>query len=214
MKTLLAALFIALLTIPGVAAADAVTEWSEIALATATAGKHGAAEASRTTALVHAAIFDAVNAIAARYTPYKVTVTAPTGASTEAAAVAAAHAPLVRLYPDQKTALDQALAKSLGRHPPQGGPGSCCRTPVSSRSRRWRRSRISPGFIASPPTAPRPGPMGCSTWSTRIPSPMMASASRCFSFQALVRRRRASSAAVKMVNRSSWVGVKRMDASP
>src|SRR5262245_58100729 len=115
MKRVLGLLVIVLLAVPGVAAADAVIEWNEITLATATAGKHGAADASRTTALVHAAIFDAVNAVEARYTPYKVTVKTPAGASAEAAAVAAAHAALVRLYPDQKATLDQALAKSLGR---------------------------------------------------------------------------------------------------
>ena len=115
MKTLRALLFIASLTVPGVAAADAVTEWNEIAVATAAAGKHGASDASRTTALVHAALFDAVNAIEARYTPYKITAAAPAGASPEAAAVAAARTVLVRLYPDQKNTLDQASAKSLGR---------------------------------------------------------------------------------------------------
>jgi hypothetical protein len=115
MERLLSLLFTALLTVPGVAAADAVTEWNEIAVATAAAGRHGASDASRVTALVHAAIFDAVNAIEARYTPYKIKVNAAAGASAEAAAVAAAHAALVRLYPDQKNTLDQAAAKSLGR---------------------------------------------------------------------------------------------------
>jgi PAP2 superfamily len=115
MNTWLALLFAAILCVPAVAAADAVTDWNEIAVATAAAGRHGASDASRTTALVHAAIFDAVNAIEARYTPYKVKMTAPAGASPEAAAVAAAHAALVRLYPAQKAALAQAYAKSLGR---------------------------------------------------------------------------------------------------
>lgn len=101
--------------VPGMAGADVVTEWNEIAVATAVAGKHGASDASRTTALVHAAIFDAINAIEGRYTAYKLKVAAPTGASPEAAGAAAARAALVRLYPDQKGALDQALAKSLGR---------------------------------------------------------------------------------------------------
>jgi len=95
-------LVIALLSIPALAVADVVTEWNEIAVATAAAGKHGASDASRSTALVHAAVFDAVNAIEARYTPYKIKVSAPAGASAEAAAVGAAHAVLVRLYPDQK----------------------------------------------------------------------------------------------------------------
>ena len=115
MRGLLSLMVVASLTVPGVAAADAVTEWNEIAVATAAAGKHGASDASRVTALVHAAIFDAVNAVEAGYTPYKIRVGAAAGASPEAAAVAAAHTALVRLYPDQKGVLDQASAKSLGR---------------------------------------------------------------------------------------------------
>src|SRR5262249_55003517 len=103
--------------LPARAVAAAVREWNEIAVATAAAGKHGASDASRTTALVHATVFDAVNAIEARYTPYKIKVSAPAGASAEAAAVGAAHAVLVRLYPDQKNALDQQLAKGLAGIP-------------------------------------------------------------------------------------------------
>jgi hypothetical protein len=113
-STKLALLFIALLIVPGVAAGDVVTEWNEIAVATAVASRQGSSEASRTSALVHTAIFDAVNAIDAGYTPYKVRVTAAPGASAEAAAAAAAHAVLVRLYADQKSTLEQAYAKSMG----------------------------------------------------------------------------------------------------
>src|SRR5262245_12793150 len=115
MRGLWSWLIVALLAVPSVTAADAVTEWNEIAVATAAAGKHGGNDASRVTALVHAAIFDAVNSVEARYTPYKSRVSAAAGASPEAAAVAAAHAALAGLYPDQKGVLDQALAKSLGR---------------------------------------------------------------------------------------------------
>src|SRR5262245_34346739 len=117
MKTLGLTLLLAALIAPGSAAADAVTEWNEIAVATAAAGKHGASEASRTTALVHAAIFDAVNAVEVRYAPYKIAIPAPAGASSESAAVAAAHAALVRLYPDQRATLDQAVTRSLARIP-------------------------------------------------------------------------------------------------
>jgi hypothetical protein len=117
MKTRLIFLFAALVSLPDLAAADAVTEWSAIAVATAAAGQHGASDASRTTALVHAAIFDAVNAIERRYTPYKVEVAAPSGASAEAATVAAAYAALVRLYPAQKALLDHTYATSLARIP-------------------------------------------------------------------------------------------------
>src|SRR5215470_665745 len=115
MKPFAALVIISLLTVSDAIAADVVVDWNEIAVATAAAGKHAASEASRTTALVHAAMFDAVNAIGRRYTPYKVAVAAPAGASEEAAGIAAAHAALVRLYPEQKGALDEARARSLGR---------------------------------------------------------------------------------------------------
>jgi hypothetical protein len=110
-------LCVALVNVPQLAWADVVTDWNEVAVATAAAGGQRASEASRATALVHAAIFDAVNAIEARYTPYRVKLAAPAGASPEAAAVAAAHAALVRLYPVQKDALAHAYAKSLARIP-------------------------------------------------------------------------------------------------
>jgi hypothetical protein len=115
MRMLGLSLLIALLSLSGPAAADMVTDWNEIAVATATAGKHGASEASRTTALVHAAIFDAVNAVEPRYQPYKIRATSPAGASAEAAAASAAHTVLVRLYPDQKSTLDRQLAQALDR---------------------------------------------------------------------------------------------------
>src|SRR5262249_40429376 len=51
-RRLLVLLFTVSLAVPGLAAADAVTEWNEIAIATAAAGRHGASDASRTTALV------------------------------------------------------------------------------------------------------------------------------------------------------------------
>src|SRR5882762_2382732 len=115
MKRWLLTLLITFVITPGLAAADVVTEWNEIALASAVTAKQLATDASRTTALVHAAIFDAVNAIEGRYQPYRVTIAASHGASAEAAAAAAAHVALMRLYPDQKGALDAAYAKSLSR---------------------------------------------------------------------------------------------------
>jgi PAP2 superfamily len=114
-NTWLALVVAVTLSVPRLAGADAVTDWSEIAVATAAAGRHGASDASRTTALVHAAVFDAINAIEARYTPYKIKASAPAGASAEAAAVAAAHTALLQLYPAQKDALAQAYTKSLSR---------------------------------------------------------------------------------------------------
>jgi PAP2 superfamily protein len=113
--SLLIVLFSAVILLPRMATADVVTEWNEIAVATAAAGKHLASDASRTTALVHAAVFDAVNAIERRYRPYRTTVRGPAGASAEAAAATAARTVLLGLYPDQQASIEQAYRTSLAR---------------------------------------------------------------------------------------------------
>ena len=68
---------------------------------------------SRVAAIVQAAVFDAVNGIDQRYAPIHVPPAGPAGASPEAAAVQAAYATLVQLYPTQKSLFDARLAVSL-----------------------------------------------------------------------------------------------------
>ncbi len=60
----------ALLVLPGIAAADIVTDWSLITTQAVVTkgGRAGAVDF----AIVHAAMFDAVNAIGRRYEPYKI----------------------------------------------------------------------------------------------------------------------------------------------
>jgi hypothetical protein len=71
---------------------------------------------TRSFAIMHAAIYDAVNAIDQRHKPYLVTLSdVPPNASQEAAAAAAAHEVLVALYPAFKASLDAALQQSLGQ---------------------------------------------------------------------------------------------------
>jgi hypothetical protein len=103
------------------AAADTVTEWNETALTSALTAKQPSYVASRTMAMVHVAVFDAVNSIETGYSPYKVKVSAPSGSSEEAAAIAAAHTVLVTLFPDQRTALDAAYNTSLAKVPEGSG---------------------------------------------------------------------------------------------
>jgi hypothetical protein len=71
---------------------------------------------TRSFAIMHAAIYDAVNAIDLRHKPYLVTLPdVPPNASQEAAAAAAAHEVLVALYPAFKDSLDAALQQSLAQ---------------------------------------------------------------------------------------------------
>lgn len=103
------------LLIPLIVSADVVTDWNEITITTETAAKQLPFEASRTMAIVHTAIFDAVNSIEPHYKPYKIKIDAPAGSSIEAAAITAAYTTLVALFSDQKNSLDSAYANSLSK---------------------------------------------------------------------------------------------------
>jgi hypothetical protein len=69
-------------------------------------------------AMMHAAIYDAVNTIDRRHKPYLIRLARPEkDASQDAAADAAAHEVLITLYPSFKTSLDAELVKSLAQIP-------------------------------------------------------------------------------------------------
>jgi hypothetical protein len=112
---------LAILVFPVISAADVVTEWNEQALACATAAKQPPFVAARTMAMVHAAMFDAVNSVEGHYSSYRIKEVAPPATSPQAAGVAAAHTVLIKLCSDQKAALDAAYGESLARIPEGGG---------------------------------------------------------------------------------------------
>ena len=97
------------------AQADAVLDWNAI-MASTVAGQNPFAQA-RFAAITQLAVFEAVDACSGRYKPYLGTVTAPEGASGEAAAIAAAHAVLRHYFPASASALDSARAASLAAIP-------------------------------------------------------------------------------------------------
>src|SRR5258707_15486256 len=71
---------------------------------------------TRSFAIMHAAIYDAVNAIDRKHRPYLVRLSEVSpNASQEAAAAAAAHEVLAALYPAFKTQLAAQLQQSLAR---------------------------------------------------------------------------------------------------
>jgi membrane-associated phospholipid phosphatase len=72
---------------------------------------------TRSYALLHAAIYDAVVSITRSGHPYLFAVDAPRRARPDAAATAAGHAILLALYPAMKPALDQQLAADLSLIP-------------------------------------------------------------------------------------------------
>jgi hypothetical protein len=113
---ILSAVLLATVSLAGTARADVVTDWNQTAIATLNAGGVRFPPQTRALAMMHAAIFDAVNATNHRYTPYAIDVYAP-DVSPEAAAAAAAHSVLLSLVPSQQLNLDAAYAASLAQIP-------------------------------------------------------------------------------------------------
>jgi hypothetical protein len=95
------------------ARAGVVTDWNMTAVSASQAAGANPLVMSHNVALVHAAIYDAVNAIDRRHTVYAVDVKAKPGASIEAAAAIAAYGVLTKLYWLQTPAFDVALEASL-----------------------------------------------------------------------------------------------------
>jgi membrane-associated phospholipid phosphatase len=97
------------------AGSDAVLEWNQI-MVTTVGGQNPFAQA-RIAAITQLAVFEAVNAITHDHASYLVPLTAPAGASAEAAAVAAAHDVLVNYIPAAASTLDAAQEASLAAIP-------------------------------------------------------------------------------------------------
>ncbi|HEY7638249.1 MAG TPA: vanadium-dependent haloperoxidase [Steroidobacteraceae bacterium] len=102
-----------LLSTAALPADDPVLEWNQIMMST-TATQNPIVQ-GRFAAITQLAVFEAVNAIDRDFDPYLGTVRAPSTASADAAAVAAAHAVLKNYFPANAAALDAARATSLAR---------------------------------------------------------------------------------------------------
>jgi membrane-associated phospholipid phosphatase len=96
-----------------------VIAWNQFLLSIVnTAGAQPAnIQPTRNFAILHAAIYDAVNSIDRSHEPYLISVRAPRDASETAAADAAAHTALVGLYPAQRNSLDSDYAAELAQVP-------------------------------------------------------------------------------------------------
>jgi len=99
------------------ARADVVTDWNNAALDAIRAGRTAPPVASRSLAILHVSIYDAVNGIARTHEPYLVQSAVPPSASREAAASAAAHEALVNLFPANVASFDALHAAILAGIP-------------------------------------------------------------------------------------------------
>jgi hypothetical protein len=108
-----------MLTAPMTAAAgNVITDWDEKAVSILQTGTvPPPPTAFRTMAILHVAMFDAVNSIEPRYKPYKIRLSATPDTSKEAAAAAAAGAVLVKLVPDAAADVQSTLTSYLATLP-------------------------------------------------------------------------------------------------
>ncbi|MGB8398737.1 vanadium-dependent haloperoxidase [Bradyrhizobium sp.] len=110
-KALVSAFAVALLAAP--ARGDVIMDWNAKADAIGIEKQLVNSSNARAQAMLHVAMFEAVNAIDRRYAPYRLKLVADSTTSREAAAASAAHDILLALYPDQKSDLDATLAAQL-----------------------------------------------------------------------------------------------------
>jgi membrane-associated phospholipid phosphatase len=105
---------------------------------------------TRSYAILHAAIYDAVVSITRDAPAYLFSVSAPSSARADAAAATAGHDTLVALYPKWKAALDQQLASELAAIPNGAGKqqGSQVGQAVAAR---LLAIRATDGSAATPP---------------------------------------------------------------
>ena len=106
MKHMTAMLGLLLMFAVCAAHADTVTDWNQTAIEVMKVANVAGNAWSRTLAMVHVAMADAINTVQGRYTRYLATVAPVPGA-------AAAHHILVQLYPPQKALVEEAYAASL-----------------------------------------------------------------------------------------------------
>ena len=94
---------------------DVILQWNRVLMETVlTPGQHPATIMQvRSYAMMHAAMFDAVNSIDGNHTPYLTDVPGSQHASIEAAAAQAARDVLASLYPTRVAVFDAELAVSL-----------------------------------------------------------------------------------------------------
>lgn len=105
--------------------ADVILQWNAVAIEGVkgdyalghTPDQGGPTRDSRALAIVHAAMFDAVNSIDGHFTPYLTVAPDAKGASIEAAVAQAGHDTLVALYPSQTATFDAALTSTLAGVP-------------------------------------------------------------------------------------------------
>jgi hypothetical protein len=100
------------------ARADAVLDWNELALDCIRNDNTGPTTSTRNLAILHTAIYDAVNSVTRTHQPYLLQLNTPEDTSAEAAAVGAAHEIISVLYPSYVPWADGLYDEFVASAPP------------------------------------------------------------------------------------------------
>ncbi|MCI0626381.1 MAG: vanadium-dependent haloperoxidase [Acidobacteria bacterium] len=138
--------------------ADAITAWNSAALNAIRARNSPPPAAARNLAILHTAIYDAVNGISRTHESYFVLSTVPASASKEAAASAAAHKVLLNLYPATAAIFDALHGRTLAAisEGPQKAAGIAWGEGVAEQILALRANDGSDATVA-PPSGSGPG---------------------------------------------------------
>lgn len=102
---------------------DVVIQWNTVLLAAIRVAGGPPCPIVRAGAMMHAAMYDAINSIEKTHQPYAISLPTPIGTSAEAAIAYAAYRVIRSIYPAQTAMFDAALAESLAALGPQAKPG-------------------------------------------------------------------------------------------
>ena len=157
LRSMRSSLVAVLFAVVSAAHGDVVTQWNGLLLDAIRVEDASPTLAARGLAILHTAIYDAVNSIERTHQPYFVDLTAPPGSSVEAAAAAAAHEVMVKSFPTESAHYDEVYQAFLAEQPP--GPGLDAGLQVgrlvADRILEWRSSD---GASTTVPYIPNPAP--------------------------------------------------------
>ncbi|HJZ56537.1 MAG TPA: hypothetical protein VKE74_16345, partial [Gemmataceae bacterium] len=127
---------------PGCPCPNVVLRWNEAALGAIQKERTPPPVAARNLAIVHVAVYDAVNAVDGTHRPFLVGFERPVDADPSAAAAIAAHRTLADLYPARLSEFDAVLDETLGDIPEGRAKarGILLGQMVAERVLRWRAS--------------------------------------------------------------------------
>ncbi|MBV8906529.1 MAG: vanadium-dependent haloperoxidase [Acidobacteriia bacterium] len=138
---------------------NVITDWNTMAsTAIVTTGGNAPGASAVWFAYSSIAVYDAVNAITGHYEPFYYRLEGPSNASTEAAAVAAAHRVLVNYFPAQQAALDSQYMTSLAAITADQASKDAGTAVGEAAARELIRLRTGDGLLANITYTPGSGP--------------------------------------------------------